>query len=107
MEEKEKLYSQGEGAMRNANELNETMRNVNELNEMMLYPIIKTKEEVEEMLNSRNNENLNVERLNHMIRENKTLKELIQRYACVRNSWGEVDSVVNSYWFCYNVVNGN
>ena len=29
-----------------------------------------------------------------MINENKTLEELIQRYDCVRNSWGKVDSTV-------------
>ena len=52
----------------------------------MLYPIMKTKEEVEEMINTRINKDLNVERLNHMIKENKTLEELIQRYAHVRNS---------------------
>ena len=29
-----------------------------------------------------------------MIKENKSLEELIQRYARVRNSWGKADSVV-------------
>ena len=38
MEEEEKVYSQGEGAMRNANELSETI----------LYQIMKTQEEDEE-----------------------------------------------------------
>ena len=84
MEEKEKVYSQGEGAMRNANELSETM----------LYPISKTKEEVEEMINTRIKKDLNIERLNHMIKENKSLEGLMQRYARVRNSWGKADSVV-------------
>ena len=83
MEEKEKVYSQGEGAMRNANELSEAM----------LFPTMKTKE-VEEMINNRNNKDLNVERLNHMIKENKSLEELIQRYAHVRNSWGKADLVI-------------
>ena len=80
--------------MRNANELNETMRNANELNEIMLCPIMKTKEEVEEMINTRINKDLNVERIYNMIEENKSLEELIQRYAHVRNSWGKADSVV-------------
>ena len=50
----EKVYSQGEGAMRNANELREMMRNANELSETMLYPIMKTKEEIEEMIKNMN-----------------------------------------------------
>ena len=70
------------------------MRNANELNEMMLYPIMKTKEAVEEMINTGINKDLNVERLNHMIKKNKSLEELIQRYARVRNSWGKTDSIV-------------
>ena len=46
------------------------------------------------MINARINKDLNVERLNHMIKENKCLEELIQRYARVRNSWGKSDSIV-------------
>ena len=74
MEKIEKVFSQGEGAMRNANELSETMRNANELNEIMrnanelsetmLHQIMKTKE-VEEMINTIINKDLNIERLNH------------------------------------------
>ena len=66
---KEKVYSQGE-----------------------IYPIIKT-EEVEEMINSRINKDLNVDRLNHMIKENKTLEELTQSYEHIRKSWGKADSI--------------
>ena len=46
------------------------------------------------MINTRINKDLNVERLNHMIKENETLEELIQRYKCVRKSWGKADSFV-------------
>ena len=59
-----------------------------------VYPIMKIEEEVEEMINTRINKNFNVERLNHMIKENKSLEELIQRYDRVKNSWGKADSVV-------------
>ena len=46
------------------------------------------------MNNTRMNKNFNVERLSHMINENKTLEELLKRYACVRNAWGKADSIV-------------
>ena len=72
MEEKENVYSQGEGVISDN----------------------ETKEEVEEMINTRINKDLNVERLNHMIKENKSLEELIQRYDRVRNSWGKADLIV-------------
>ena len=32
-----------------------------------------------------------------MIKENKTLEELIQRYTRVRNSWGKADSFVKIF----------
>ena len=57
-----------------------------------IYPVIKTKE-VEELLKNKTEKGLNAERLNYMIKENKTLEELIHRFDRIRNSWGKADSV--------------
>ena len=75
----------------------------------MLYPIVKI-EEVEEKINIRINKALNVERLNHMLKENKSLEDLLKGYERVRNSWGKADSIVKVIvvkCYCYNIVNVN
>ena len=56
------------------------------------YSIIKT-EEVEQMLNNRVDKDLNVQRLNH-IKKEKVLKDLLERYNRVKQSWGKADSIV-------------
>ena len=70
-----------------------------------IYPIIsKTEEqpvsrlipekEVEKMIDDKIDKDLKKERLNHMIKENKTLEDLKQRYERIRKSWGKADSIV-------------
>ena len=71
-----------------------------------IYPIIITEEEVEELFTNRVEKDLNVGRLNHMIKENKTLDELMQRYDRVRNSWGKADSVVKVIGFVITLLMG-
>ena len=42
-----------------------------------------------------------------MIKENKTLEELIQRYARVSNSWGKADSFVKVIDSLITLLTGN
>ena len=42
--------------------------------EERVYPIIKTEEEVNEMVNNKINKDLNIEKLNYMIKEEKIYK---------------------------------
>ena len=58
------------------------------------------------MINNRINKNLNVERLDHMIKENKTLEELIQIYDRIKNSWGKADSIVNVIGSVITILTG-
>ena len=39
------------------------------MEEEIVYPVIKTEEEVNEMMKNKLNKDLNIERLNHMIKE--------------------------------------
>ena len=50
--------------------------------------------EVEKMIDDKINKDLKRERLNHMIKENKTLEDLKQRYERIRKSWGKADTIV-------------
>ena len=51
-------------------------------------------EEIEKMIDDKINKDLKRERLNHMIKENKTLEDLKQRYERIRKSWGKADTIV-------------
>ena len=62
--------------------------------EERVYPLIKTEEEVNEIVKNKINKDLNIERLNHMIKEEKILEDLLIRYNRVKKSWGKADSIV-------------
>ena len=51
-------------------------------------------EEIEKMIDDKIDKDLKRERLNHMIKENKTLEDLKQRYERIRKSWGKADTIV-------------
>ena len=64
------------------------------MEEEIVYPVIKAEEEVSEMVKNKINNDLNIERLNHMIKEGKILQDLLLRYQRVKKSWGKADSIV-------------
>ena len=59
-----------------------------------LYPIIKTANEVNEMVENKINESLKAERLNHMKKEEENLENLLRRYEGIKKHWGKADSIV-------------
>ena len=63
------------------------------MEEERVYPLIKT-EEVNEIVKNKIYKDLNIERLNHMIKEEKILEDLLIRYNRVKKSWGKADSIV-------------
>ena len=72
------------------------------MEEEIVYPVIKTVE-VSEMVKNKINKDLNIERLNHMIKEENFLQDLLLRYQRVKKSWGKADSIVKNFWcyYCY------
>ena len=56
--------------------------------------VIKTEEEVNEMVKNKINKDLNIERLNYMIKEENFLQDLLLRYKRVKKLWGKADSIV-------------
>ena len=69
------------------------------MEEERVYPLIKTEEEVNEIVKNKINKDLNIERLNHMIKEEKILEDLLIRYNRVKKSWGKADSIVKNFWY--------
>ena len=59
-----------------------------------LYPVIKTANEVNEMVENKINESLKAERLNHMKKEEENLENLLRRYEGIKKHWGKADSIV-------------